>query len=321
MKLKSIGLALALSSATLVAACGGGDSNGDGETSAGIGQAGASAQDSTEKKADAAPAKVKCPAKVDKSLTGPDIVGLKLGMTQAMALNVIQCHMPDALITYDNEWFNRNALNTGAMRLENQMVKARTGETSACNYSSYDGMQKCGDGNRQWDFTAEQITLATPGIPGNQTVLGVWRSQYWKEGEMPALAGVVAALTEKYGPYQREEGRDAGYYGYVHEYSWVTDSAGNVLSEAHPMMIQCSNGVHGRGEEGQSWTNGCGLSITAMVRTFRTNPDVVEELSIGMMDQTAMFEYGDAFQAQIDEAEAKRKADELENAQSTKVKL
>lgn len=317
MKPGKLGLAAAVSTAFLLTACGGGSP----EASAGADYASPAAPAAKSSDDGSKAKKPKCPARINKALTGPDIAGFRLGMTFAEAENAIACQMPDGLVTYKNEFFNTRSLNTGTLRLENQMVTAQTGESKECSYSSYDAMQKCGAGNRQWDFISEKITLATPGIPGSQTVHGIWRTQTWKEGEMPAKAAVVAALTEKYGPYQREEGRNANYYGYVHEYSWVTDSDGNVLSEAHPLMIQCSNGVRPRGDDGQSWTNGCGVSIKAMVRTFRSNPDVVEELSVGLMDQTGLYEYGEQFQNELAEIENKRRADELEKAKSSKVDL
>ena len=319
MTLKRFGFAVALSSALILGACGGGndetsDENGYAgpETSSGAAAAG---NDGGKAK------KAKCPAKINKALTGPDIAGFKLGMTLAEAENALACQMPEGLVTYENEFFNTRNLNTGTLRLEQQMVRAQTGESKECDFSSYDGMQKCGDGSRQWDFIAEKITLATPGVAGKQTVQGIWRTQNWKEGAMPAKDAVVAALTEKYGPFQYQEGRDANYYGYVHEYHWVTDSEGNVLSEAHPMLQQCGNGVRARGDESQSWTMGCGVSITAMVRTFRSNPDVVEELSVGLMDQTGLFQYGEAFQNELLEIENQRRANELEKAQGAKVDL
>lgn len=321
MNLGKSGLALVVATAFFLAACGGGGEASDGYDENGYDGGGdidapaATSADSGKAK------KPKCPAKVNKDLTGPDIAGFKLGMTFAEAENAIACQMPDSLVTYENEFFSTYSLKTGTMRLEKQIITAQTGESSECSYGSYDAMQKCGAGNRQWDFVAEKITLATPGVPGNQKVHGVWRTQNWKEGEMPAKDTVLAALTEKYGPYQQYEGRDANYFGYINEYNWATDSAGNVLSEVHPLFNQCANGVNGRGDEHQSWTNGCGLSITAMVRTFRSNPDVVEELSVGMFDQNALYEYGEQFQNELNEIENQRRSEELEKAQNTKIDL
>lgn len=320
MKLRTLGLAMAASSIVLLAACGGGASDASGADTP-HNDAGDTVAVSDAGGKETKAKKTKCPAKVSKDLTGPDIAGFRLGMTMAEAENALACQMPDGLVTYDNEFFNSYNLNTGTLRLEKQRIKAQTGENKECSYSSYDSMQKCGEGNRQWDFIAEKITLATPGVPGSQKVHGVWRTQNWKEGEMPAKDAVVAALTEKYGPHQSYEGRDANYFGYVHEYHWATDSEGNVLSEVHPLLNQCASRVSPRGDESQSWTNGCGMSISAMVRTFRSNPDVVEELSIGMFDQTALYEYGEQFQNELTAIETERRSEELEKAQNTKIDL
>lgn len=319
MKLRTLGLTMAVSSLILAAACGGGspDASGDGASHGG-GNVETAANDRGQ---DAKAKKARCPAKVNKALTGPDIAGFRLGMTFEEAEATLACHMPDGVTTYDNAFFNMRSLDTGTLRLEKQKINAQTGESQECDFRNYTGMQSCGAGNRQWSFTAEKISLATPGVSGNQKVHGIWRSQYWKDGEMPAASAVEAALLDKYGQPQMRGDQSDPYRGRDIRLYWVWDEAGNPLGEAHPMRDQCANGVRPRGDDSQLWRGGCGLSITAMVKSSRNNPEVVEELSIGMFDQNGLYEYGETFQNELTEIENQRRSQELEKAQNTKIDL
>ncbi|GAB4524303.1 MAG: hypothetical protein Kow00133_12510 [Amphiplicatus sp.] len=273
--------------------------------------------------ADDSLAKLKCPAKTTKGLAGPDIIGVKLGMNRDEALNVVRCHAKNAHIAFEDRWFDSRTFRTYETKLEKQAFIAQTGETADCDYRSYQGMQRCGMGGRQWDHVAERIKVAAPGVPGKETVVGVWRTQSFKEGETPAVESVIAALVEKYGPFQRMSARPIknNLWSRRIELAWISGLDGAPLGEAHPLFSQCAVNVRGRMEEGQSWQDGCGMSIAATLLTPRANPDVIGEFSVGMMHQSELFAYQEALQLELDEIERKRRAEELEAAKSSDVKL
>lgn len=304
-------------SALVLAACGGpGAGEGEAASTQPAGRAQAQADGKT---ADRKPSKPKCPARTNAALTGPDIAGLKLGMTRDEALAVVNCHAPDAHIQFDANWFDRRTLNTYQTTLEKQAFTAQSGETSECDYRTYDGMQRCGMGNRVWDHVSETIRAATPGLPGQEVVVGVWRTQNYKEGDMPAVDRVIAALTEKYGPFQTRTVTPVRNHQWSDQIDliWIRGVDDGVpLSEVNPAFSQCAHNVRARPGDGQSWRDGCGLSIRVMLLTPRTNPDVVREFHIGMMNQGDLYTYGEALQAELEAIEQKRRQDELDRAKS-----
>ena len=323
MKRSGLPIAAVIAAALLTSACGGSDAAGEPlagtpEKSAGQKTAsgpGAGAEDGL--------GKVKCPAKAGAARTGPDIIGLKLGMTRDEALHIVRCHAKDAYIDFEDRWFEPSSFNMHQTKLEKQAFLALTGENSDCTYSSYEGMQRCGAGGRQWDHVSEKIKVATPGVPGGETVVGVWRTQTFKEGETPAVDSVIAALTDKYGPYQRRtvDHVNNNIWSDRIELVWIRDADGVPLAEADPALGQCGGNVRARVDDGQVWRDGCGMSIAATLLAPRTNPAVVGEFSVGMMNQGDLFAYQEALQLQLDDIEAKRRAGELEKAKSSDVDL
>lgn len=325
MRRSRVGSAALAACMLLSAACGGSGEANDtaGETASSAKLAGGAKPAPKAEAADDGLGKLKCPAKANKSLAGPDIIGVKLGMARDEALNVVRCHTKDAHIEFEDRWFDPRTLNSYQLKLEKQAFTAQSGETSACSYRTFEDMQRCGMGNRVWDHVSESIKVAAPGVPGNETVVGVWRMQSFKEGETPAVETVIAALTEKYGPFQRKtiDKVNNNLWSDRIELAWASDLDGNPLSEANPSFNQCAFNVRGRSVEGQTWRDGCGMSIGVTLLSPRTNPDVVGELHVGMMHQSNLYAYGEALQMQLEEIEQKRRREELENAKSSDVKL
>lgn len=317
-----IPLAAALACAALLCACGGSGAGHPEATEAGA-AANGTASAPRAHDAEEAMDKPRCPAKTDPRLGGPDIVGVRLGMTREAALDVVRCHATDALVVFEDRWFERRDLDTHRTQLEKQLFIAQRGETSDCNFGSFQGMQRCGLGGRQWDHVAEKIKVATPGIAGGERVVGVWRAQHFKEGEMPSVESVTAALTGKYGAFQRESARtlNNNLWGRRIDLAWISGLDGAPLSEADPMFARCAGNVRASPDDGQVWTDGCGLGIAARIMTPRSNPDIVEQLSVGMMHQSDLFAFREGLQAQLESIERDQRGKELEQAESSEVQL
>lgn len=295
-----------------LAACGGSD---DGKPAAEAAKPAttAKADQSGEKKAP-----LKCPAKVNASLPGPDIIGLKLGMSHAEALNIVRCHTRDEGFTsMPTRWFDR--MQTYGIELGPQAITAMVGDTEECNFRSFNDMQRCGAGNRVWKHVAENITVATPGMPGRETVVGVWRTQRFKDGEMPAVAAVTEALVKKYGVPQEKLAM-----GPLHDrLAWGWDATDAPVTNPNPLFGQCvSAGAGARGQDSQSWAEGCGLNIKAMISKSRANPDLAEEISVGMLHQQNLYNYQLALEDELARVDGERRRQELEKArQSSDVQL
>jgi hypothetical protein len=245
-----------------------------------------------------------CPSKAGATLGGPDIVGLKLGMGLDEALNHARCAMPDGVFGFTPRWFQQ--LQTGSVQLERQGFTIQRGETSECVFKQIGDAQKCGLGRRVWDHVDEQIQVASPGLDGRQAVAGIWRQQHWKPGDMPSRAAVLQALRDKYG--QEGELTDQ-LHGTV---SWRYDPEGMPLAATDELFRQCY-GIRARAGT-QSWSEGCGLSISADLVPARDNPELVQSLYVGMAHQENLLKLGDAMQAELDRIDAERRASEVEQA-------
>lgn len=244
---------------------------------------------------------------------GPDIIGLRLGMSHADALALVRCHTKDeGHLDLPVRWFDR--METFGIGLGPQAISVMTGDTEECSFSSFSDMQRCGPGNRVWLHTAESITVATPGLPGKEAVVGIWRTQQFRENEMPPAEAVYAALMEKYGAPQGSHRQSDRHE--VH--TWDMTVNGEPLTAQHPVYHQCTNsGVRPRGTDSQSWTEGCGLSIKAMLIRSRTNADLVEEISVGMLDQQRLWDHQKAFEQGLRDIDAERRRQELDRAKDT----
>ena len=80
----------------------------------------------------------RCPSKAGTALPGPDIVGLKLGMSFDEALNHARCAMDDGVIGFTPRWFQQ--LRTGSTVLRNQGFTIQRGDT-AKRLFDIDGLQ------------------------------------------------------------------------------------------------------------------------------------------------------------------------------------
>lgn len=253
-----------------------------------------------------------CPPRVAAGLPGPDIVGLKLGMRFDDALNHARCAVKDGTVGFNHRWFQQ--MRTGNTALQKQGFTVQRGDTSACDYRKFGDAQKCGLGRLVWDHVDEQITVASPGLDGQQTVVGIWRHQHWKPGQMPSRDTVLAALRDKYG---REGELTRQPHGTM---SWRYDVAGLPLAASSPLFRQC-HGPAARAGSAQRWSEGCGVSITADLVPPRDNPELVQSLYVGLMHQEQLLHYGEAMQAELDRVDAARRATEVEKASGSTPRL
>lgn len=312
-------IAVALAAALVLVACGGSE----GAAVDGAGQAGQVEQGGVADAGDGADeASPDCPPEVRDGLAGPDILGVKLGMTADEALGTVRCALGEgAVVKTEARWLDR--LQTYGVELGTQAFTVQKGDHQACDYQR--NWQGCGFGNREWTHVDETIVVATPGVPGKETAMAIWRTQAFRESQMPPLQSVLDALTKKYGEPQMTEASDSprGYSAGYRELQWVSDRAGNPLKAPNPLFQKCRNAISGRGEQtSASWTDGCGLNIRANVLLSGKNPGLAMELQVAMLQQSDLYVHAEATQAELKLLGETRRAAEVQQAgESSDVRL
>lgn len=306
---------LALSMAVLLSACSGSDAD---TPQAAVAQNGKPSP--KQGNSGDAPAKLKCPARTRKDIPGPDVIGLKLGMTYEEALGTARCALgEDAVVKTEQRWLRD--LNAYGVELGTQSFTVKKGENRPCNYAKE--WQKC-EGSLLWAQVDEIVTVATPGAPGSETAMVVWRTQNFREGQMPAAQAVLDALIAKYGEPQYTENSDKPWSGTAgsRELRWVRDRRGTPLADPNPLFRQCWNAIGGRGENTSvNWRDGCGLNIWARVYLSGKNPGLAMELNMGMVQQSDLWAHAEATQAKLQQLGQARRDAEMQKAGDADVKL
>lgn len=311
---------LATAASAALAACGGGQEAGtDGSDRVSAANAAAPASEAPATADGGVP--LRCPAKVRGNLAGPDIIGIRIGMTADEALATTRCALgEDADVKAANRWLDR--LETYGVELGTQSFTVRKGEHRPCDFRRE--WQEC-DGGLKWGHVDEIVTVATPGAPGKETALGVWRTQTYREGAMPPAQALLGALESKYGPPQIVEDSDQprGYAAGHRDREWVFDRSGNPLAEANPMFVQCRGAVHAhKGDTNVRWRDGCGLNIRARVLLSGKNPGLAMEVSSAMLHQGELFAHVEAMQSELQQTgQARRDAEVRQAGEASDVRL
>ena len=297
-------------SVLLLSPCGGGNELADGQEEVGV------PLDELEEAAIAGPdgpAPLRCPAKVRKELAGPHIIGLRLGMTPQEAMATTRCSLgEEAVVTEEKRWLDR--LDTHGVALGTQFFTVEKGSYRPCNFARE--WQEC-RGKLKWEHTDEIVSVATPGVPGKETAQVLWRTQKFRDGQMPSVDATLQALTAKYGQPQVRESMDSpnGYAAGTRDLQWIYDRAGNPLSEANPLFDRCRNGVSGGADNARArWTEGCGLNISAHVVLSGSNPGLAMELHTAMIQQSDTYAHVEGLQAELQRIGQQRRDAEVKEA-------
>jgi len=256
-----------------------------------------------------------CPPQARKDLAGPDVVGIKLGMGHAEAVAAARCALgEDAALTTEDRWFDR--LDTQGVKLGPQSFLLKQGDFRPCDFARE--WQKC-EGKLKWEHLDEAVSVATPGAPGKEQAVAIWRSQYFQEGRMPTVDATLQALEAKYGkPQVVEERADNGYYKFAsaRELTWAQAANGSPLTDPNPMFSACRNAINGSadGENNVSWREGCGLTISATINQHRGNPALVGELHVRMVDQSRLLAHAKVTEDELRKQGEARRAEEVRQA-------
>lgn len=258
-----------------------------------------------------------CPARVDVAqYPGPELAGVRLGMTRAEALAVAYCERRDFHVQTSDQYLG---VNTRGEVLGPQTITLQDGTRDQCTFdegTAFAGMhgQRCAIGAWSIEGGTQTIHIATPGRPGQERVMGIWRSQTFKENP-PTFDATVASLIERFGqPSLRQDMSEYDLARHPEDSThsmlyWAYNTAGAAISAANP-QLQCANNLKASYDGRQSWADNCGLTIVAKVTRASANRDLAASYDVGMMNQQVMYRFGEAMEqhyVQIEEA-ARREA-------------
>lgn len=258
--------------------------------------------------------RLRCPVE-SASTESPDIVGIRIGMSFDNALMVLRCHTKDK--GHFNWMTSSLAIKNSQGYLEKQGIQLKVGrrlpgcddlELKKAYPSRWE--HKCLLNEYSYSAIKEDFSVMAPGPTGKQTVVGLWREQNFEKGKEPSAETILAALTQKYGaPVQptNPTTRDRRLYWQAPS---TLDSAAPLKRGSHT----CISSIPASANQGSSFGEGCGLTITAEISTTGIDGALVSSLKIGMADQDLAIEVGDQTQADVDQRRAQAREAELEKA-------
>jgi hypothetical protein len=258
--------------------------------------------------------KVECPAKVatpPRGRTAPvdDVLGVRPGMTYEEAAAVVLC---------TNERIVVQPATARGVDLKTYGHKVRQGfnarfaepkKTSQQHMQEMRDRQLARSTNRVvQDLKPGQVKwfVGTMGVPGNERVISVAREEWFEEGQNPTMADVEQALRKKYGtPSKTQPGLQ----------TWIYDPQGGRVTDASPLYTKC-HGAHAP-DAGTTFSPSCGIVVAAAIRPMRNNPDLAQYMQVGVVSQAGGYEAIVATEKALQQADARRRATEVENASKT----
>jgi hypothetical protein len=156
-----------------------------------------------------------------------------------------------------------------------QVVTATDGVARTKPYDYAKGMMSGEKGTPEFDFVTEKVMFWSLGLHDKEIVWGIWRSQFFKPDEQPAVKQIAEQLSAKYGqPYRVRE-----QYGAA-RLEWIYDSSGHMLPQSSAatwpngivMQIDGNHKVYGR----------CGLTVVANLARA-SNPLLADSVTVAVL--------------------------------------
>lgn len=309
----------AVAAAMLLLACGGGESKGGAASgsSAQVAPKPKSGEASAEQVAEEAREGIRCPAKVksaDRAAGAPvdDVQGVRPGLTFEEARNLVLCSNELLVVNVDtSRGFN---INTYGQTLR-QGFAARYAEPRVVKSSKQimqemqdDMMARSGNAVRE-DLAAGQSKwfVSTMGMPGEERVIAVARTERFEAERNPTMASVEQALVKKYGAPTRRQ-----VSGTTINLGWVSDASGRPLTETSPAYNSCS--VAPSADGGANFSPDCGITVGARVFAKRDNDQLAERMDVGVVDQAGGYDAITKTEAALEAMEMQKRAADVQNA-------
>lgn len=260
--------------------------------------------------------KVRCPAKVGtpaRAANAPvdDVVGVRPGMTYEEAANIVMCSDDLMVVTGPvTRGFNIQTYGeTIRQGFTARLAEPRIEKTSKQIMQEMQDDMLARSGNAvRYDLKPGQSkwNVTTMGMPGQETVIGAGREEWYAEGKNPTMASVAEALGKKYGPPSIDQDNPGQRF-----IRWVYDPFGRLATETSPIRNQCAGtGASG----GVNLSPDCGLVVEARVVPLRENPALARSLEVGVVDQANGYELVTSVEQGLEQMEQQKRARAVEDA-------
>jgi hypothetical protein len=262
----------------------------------------------------ACPPKIATPARAEKAPVD-DVLGVRPGKTYEEAMNLALCAHPLLVATpAGGRGFNLKVpqgttLRQGfavreaeprVVKTSKQIMKEMQDEMTARSGNAV--RENLKPGQTRW-------FVGTMGLPGQERVLSVAREERYAADQSPTVDNLTAALLQKYGKPTRNQRGTGGQLPFV---VWAYDPLGRPVTETSPLYNKCTGSSDPDG--GVHLSPDCGLVVQAMLVPHRTNPELVERLQVGVVDQAGGYRLITATEQAFGQAEQQRRAQEVERA-------
>lgn len=310
IRLRTQVLVLGLSASALLAGCGSGEKGTDGGAPAADGSAAEAARDGR--------GRVRCPAKIS-TPTAPagtpvvDVIGLRPGLTYDEAANLAMCDNPLIVVTEEKYRGFDIQTNGQAYRRGFTAAFAQPQATLSPEEQMQETLRRASARSagaaREDDVVPGQskIYVATLGLPGQERVISASRRQRFEEGGSPTMAAAVGALTAKYGAPTYDDAQERSRV-----LRWAYDPTGRRITETSPYYYTCSAPAHP--DSGSNLSPNCGVVVQAELVAARSNPDLAEALSVGVIDQAGGYRLLNEVEQAFAGQDQARRAAEVERA-------
>ena len=283
--------------------------------------AGAEQGASAEEVARQSRAGVSCPAKAKsappRAADAPvdDVLGVRPGLSYEEAMNVVLCTQ-DLLVAIDEkargfdlkvpdprsvrQGFSARPAEPRVVRTGKQIVQEMQREAMARGANAL--REDLKPGQMKW-------FVATMGVPGRESVLSVAREERFAAEQAQTIANVTAALLKKYGTPTRNQPAAATQLPLIR---WAYDPAGRLVTEGSPLFGKCMGTTDPNGSVNLS--PDCGLVVQAMLIPQKANPDLVDRMQVGVVDQAGGYRMIAETERALGQQDAQRRAQEVAKA-------
>ena len=260
------------------------------------------------------PARIASPVRADVAPVD-DVLGVRPGLSYDEAVNAVLCtHELLVASAATDRGFNLKVPDPRSVRqgFSARFAEPRVAKTGRqiVQERTIEAMERGGNAVRE-DLKPGQVKwfVGTMGLPGRERVLSVAREERFAADQSPTIDTVVAALLKKYGTPTRDPRSTSGQLPVLR---WAYDPLGRLVTEASPLQGKCNAASDPNG--GIQLSPDCGVVVQAMLVAQKSNPDLVERMQVGVVNQLGGYQAITATEQSLGQLDQQRRADEVTKA-------